>query len=167
MQPRHVIRRSAIARLVLAGMAIAVLQLAASGAFASSAATGHARFHALFALGVLVVAGAILVRWPAAGLASRAPALGLVVLAAAQLLESFGAYGFGADNETRQNDMVILHDVGLAATALGLVAAVSGIALGVGVGSRRLRGSRRWVGTGAAVVAFGGGLLAVKTLIGF
>jgi hypothetical protein len=162
---RETLRASVILQAIAIGLVLGLAQLLLAGVFAAGEAVGHARFHGLFAICVLVVAGAIHLRWRAVGWASRAPALGLVGLAAAQLVESAGAYGFDADNETR-NAVAIVHDIGLALTPLGMVAAIIGLAAGMGVAASRGSGARRWAGAAASVVGLAGGILVVKTLMG-
>ena len=167
MGERRAVSRGPIAGVIGVEIAAAIVLTIISGVVAAGGATDHARLHAISALVVLLIAGAILFRWPAAGLASRAPAVGLGLFAVGQLLEGAGALGFAADNDTRRNDLAVLHDLGLAATAFGLVAVAIGLAVGIGVGLGRRPGPRRWVGVAVALGFLGAGLLMVKTLIGF
>ena len=129
---------------------------------AKGEAAGHVRFHAL---SVLVVAGV------GAGLAWRgvrgawisAPALGLLALVIAQLVEAVGGAGFDAHNDAR-NGLAVVHDLGLALTPIGLAAAVAGIAIGVWTGARKQFSTPAAVAIAAAAVV--GGLLGIKILIG-
>ena len=154
--------------LTLIGLAagVALLQLPLAALFAAGEATGHARFHALFALGVLAVGAGLVVRWPTAGAVSRVPAIGLATLGVAQIVESFGAYGYDAANEARINGFAAVHDLGLALSALGLVAAGLGVAIGAVVAASRLTGAARAIGVVGAVAIGAAGLLFVKTMMG-
>ena len=158
---------SGLRRLVVVAIAVCLAQIVLAQFLTDIVASGHAVFHALFALAVLLPALAIAWRWPAAGLASRAPVLGLLALAAAQFVESLGAFGYAPDNDTRANGMVALHDIGLALTALGLMAAVAGVVLGVMVAAGRRTGTLRLATMAAAALLGVGGILVVKLMIGF
>lgn len=167
MQLRLVLQSSVTARVVALGIVLALIQLPVAELVADGGATGHAWFHVLFfALPALAVAAGIMVLWPNAGLASRIPAVGLLALAAAQLIESVGAMGFDADNDARVRGIVVLHDLGLGLSAIGMLAAAIGLALGLGIAGRRVRGGRRWLGLAAALVALVGSLLVVLSLTG-
>lgn len=129
-------------------------------------ASGHATFHASLSSVLLAVAGAILVAWPDAGLATRAPAAGLVLFAATQLVESLGAFGYASDNDTRVNAMVVLHDLGVGLAAVGLPAVVIGLGVGLGLAAWRRGGQRRIAGLVAVTGLIGGGLFVTARLIG-
>ena len=164
MALRDAFRGSVLLRLIGIGLVLGLAQLPLAGILGQGDSVGHARFHALFALGALVVGGGIVARWPSAGWASRAPALGLLLLAIAQLVESVGVYGYNAD-ETR-NVIARLHDLGVDLSLPGLLAAGLGLPVGVAVAASRLHGARRWVGMAGTAVVGVGGLLVVKTMIG-
>ena len=153
-------------RLLVVAILACLAQVVVSQLLTQVVAAGHATLHALVALVALLPALAIAWRWPAAGLASRAPVLGLLALAVAQLTESLGAFGYGPDNDTRINGMVALHDLGLGLTALGLMLAVAGFAIGIAVAASRRQGPARLVILGGAVGIAIGGALFVKTMIG-
>jgi hypothetical protein len=151
------IRAIAIAAVLGTGI------LAGADAIAGGDAAGHVRYHAMVGLAALAVA--VLPAWRARGSRrAAAPAIGLLLLAAAQLVEAVGGAGFDADNATR-NDLAAIHDLGLGLTEIGLVAAVLGIAIGI----RDMlagRGVPNGIALGASVGFGGVGLLMVKTLIG-
>lgn len=148
---------------VPAAFGLGVLVLAS---IVTEAATDHAIFHAGTALVALSIAMAIVLAWPAAGSATRLPALGLAAFAVGLLAEAFGAFGFAADNDTRVRSIVVLHDIGLGLSALGLLAAVAGLGAGAAIAATRLRGPRRAAGLGLATAVTVGGLFAVKVLVG-
>jgi len=152
--------------LVVATAAIALLLLGLAQVIGAGEAAGHATFHALSALPLLTIAGLLLGRWPEAGLAVRGPASGLGAMAIALLVESIGAYGFEADNETR-NGLAVVHDLGLTLTAIGLPAAIIGVGLGLGALSMRGHGFARGAGVVGTVTFVAVGLLFVKTMTGF
>lgn len=167
MQLRQVFHSSITARIVAVMVFLALAQLAVAQVVADGGATGHAWVHVLlFVLPSLALAALIVLRWPNAGHAARLPVIGLSTLAAAPLIESVGALGFGVDNESRVNGIVILHDLGLGLTGIGLLAALVGMATGVGIASWRLDGRRRWLGLAAMVVVGSGGLLFVLAMTG-
>ena len=159
--------RSRYALAVAAEIVIAVALLASAGILAESGATGHSRLHAATALVLLIIAGTILRVRPNPSIARRAPVIGLALLAAAQLIESVGALGYGPDNETRRNDIVVAHDIGLMATGFALLAVV--VAAAIAAGSLMARGSRK--GTLAPSVVVVGiiavGFLLVRIVVGF
>jgi hypothetical protein len=161
----RVARVGVLAWLIVAVAAVALVQLGLAQVIGAGESAGHATYHALTALMLLAIAGLILVRWPDAGLTVRAPALGFALLATSQLVESFGAYGFEADNDTR-NGFAVVHDLGLGLTPLGLLAAVIGVGLGLGALSMRRRGLARGAGLVATVVVVVAALLGVKMTIG-
>jgi hypothetical protein len=143
-----------LARGAIAALAAAApLLLVVPAVLALPLAIGHAQFHAIMALSVLVPAAVI--AWRSRGLstASAAPILGLLAFAAAQLVESVGGLGYGPDNDRRVNDLVAFHDIGLLLTPLGLAAAVLGGAIGLGA----LIGRR----TGRPMVAIAGTLIVL------
>lgn len=153
----------AVVIAVPAALGLGVLILAS---VVTDAATDHAIFHAGTALVVLSIASAIVLAWPAAGWATRLPALGLAAFAVGLIAEAFGAFGFAADNATRVRPIVVLHDIGLGLTAFGLLAAVAGLGAGSGIAAARLRGPRRAAGLGLATAVTVGGLFGVKVLVG-
>jgi len=167
MRLRTFLPSSITARIVAIGFVLALTQLLVAEVVAEGGATGHAWFHVLFfALPALAGAAGIMVLWPNAGLASRIPVIGLLALAAAQLIESVGAMGFDADNDARVRGIVVLHDLGLGLSAIGMIAAILGLAVGIGIASWRLRGRRAWLGLAATLVGLAGGLVLVLTLTG-
>ena len=151
--------------VVGACMVVAIAVFAGAGIFAESLATGHAQLHAATAVGVLLVAGAIIRIRPSPGLASRALVVGLVLVAGAQLLESFGAFGYAADNDTRVNGLALLHDLGLTAGPIALLAMVVATAIAVGGSVPRLGGGRVVSGLVALAIVIAG-VLGVRTLVG-
>ena len=153
-------------RLVVVGILACLAQIVLAQFLTSIVAGGHAAMHALMALVALLPALGIAWRWPAGGLATRAPVLGLVALATAQFVESIGAFGYGPDNDGRVNGIVVLHDLGSGLTALGLVAAVVGIAVGIGAVASRRQGRLRLAMLGAAAAVGVMGTVFIKTMIG-
>jgi hypothetical protein len=151
--------------VIVATAAVALAQLGLAQVIGAGEAAGHATLHGISALAALVIAGAILGRWRDAGLAVRAPAFGLAALAISQLVESFGAYGFEADNDTR-NGLAVVHDLGLALTPFGLMAAVIGVGLGLGALSMRHGGVARGAGLAATAGVVAASLFGVKMMIG-
>jgi len=97
-----------------------------------------------------IVAGTLAIRWPTAGIAAWAPAIGFAWFAVAQLLEGVGALGYDTIHDVR-GDLALAHDVGLGASATGLVAIVLGSTVGLAVASRRHQGAARIVGAGIPV----------------
>lgn len=158
---------SRIARVGLIGLVLAGANVGASVVLAPSVAAGHVQMHATIAAFCLGAALALVGRWRTAGLAVTAPALGLFAVAVAQLTESLGAFGFGPDNNSRVNGLVVFHDLGLAVSAIGLVSLIVGVSFGVGLAFWRIGGAGRWIGAGAGGAMLIGGLVAAKTLIGF
>lgn len=149
--------------LMLGGIAAALGWFLVAGTLADAEAADHAQLHATIVAVLLLVAGAIRARWPAAGLASWAPTVGLLLFATGQAFEALGAIGYDAAGRQK---LAELHDVGLMVTPLGLVATVVGIAIGLALGPGRRAGAARWVGIAAAIVVLVGGLAVVKTMIG-
>jgi len=151
-------------RLAVAGeIVVAVALLASAGVLAESGATDHSRLHAAIALALLVIAGIILGR-PDPSIARRAPVVGLLLLAAAQLIESIGALGYGPDNDTRRNDIVLAHDFGVMATGVAMLAMVVAVAFAAGsLTSRSRRGILVPSVVGFAIIAVG--LLLVRVLV--
>jgi hypothetical protein len=74
--------------------------------------------------------------------------------------------GFDSNNEGRVGDIVVLHDLGLGLSAIGMVAAAFGIGAGAGIAAWRLHGRRRWLGLAATLIVSSGGLVFVLTLTG-
>ena len=146
--------------------ALALGQLILAGLFSAGDATGHARYHAIFALIFLLPAGAAVARWSGPGSASRFLAMGLAAGGAAQLVESVGAFGFDSRNDVRINGFAAVHDFGLLLSGLGMIAALLGLAISIAVVARRRSGAQRWLGLAVAGVAGVGGGLIVKVLIG-
>jgi hypothetical protein len=129
-------------------------------------AVGHAQFHAILALATLLPALAIAIRRSVQPtIASTAPIVGLATFALAQLVESVGGLGYGPDNEGRVNGLVAFHDIGLAITPLGLVAALAGVVVGIAVLVGR-RSRRPGVAAGTAVLILVAGGIGVAKLIG-
>lgn len=153
-----------VTRSIALAAAVGVGLLIGADVFADGEAAGHVRYHALIALVVLAVAILPARRAEGSGRAI-APAIGLWLLAAAQLVEAVGGAGFDAANETR-NGIAWIHDLGLGLTVLGLVAAVVGIAVGIRDALAR-RGVPRGIAFGGGAAILGLGLFVVKSLIGF
>ncbi len=139
--------------VVAVAAAGAVIILAASVAFGGRVAAGHAQFHALVAV-VLLGACAVLLRSrPVLGVGARALMLGLLAFAFAQLVEATGAFGFGTDGYARVNGIVVLHDLGLALSAPGIV--LLGVGIVVAVTSVASSVASRWVPRPAAALIIG------------
>jgi len=153
-----------VTRSIALAAAVGVGLLVGADVFADGKAAGHVRYHALIALVVLVMAILPARRAESSGRA-MAPAIGLWLFAAAQLVEAVGGAGFDAANETR-NGLALIHDLGLGLTALGLVAAILGIAVGI-QDALAHRGVPRGIALGGGAAILGLGLFVVKTLIGF
>ena len=159
--------RSRYALAVTGEIVVAVALLASAGVLAESGATDHSRLHAGIALAVLVIAGAILRVRPNPSIARRAPVIGLVLFAGAQLLESVGALGYGPGNDTRRSDVVVAHDIGVMATGVAMLAMV--VAVAIAAGSLTAHRSRQGlllpslVGFGVLAVGF----MLVRVLVGF
>ncbi len=164
LAPAH---RGRSVRLLVAAALVCLVQLVVAQFLSSTVAAGHAQFHAFIALVAVAVALGIAWRWPASGLAGLAPVVGFSAFAVAQFVESLGAFGYGPDNDGRINGMAGLHDLGLGLTALGLVAAVAGLSVGVAAAGIRRQGSARIGMIAGAIVVGLGGLVVVKTMIGF
>jgi len=159
-------RQTPSARWALGGLILvpAVLFVVA-GFLGDAGAADHTRMHAVQAFVASSVAGAVLTRWRAAGVAAWAPAIGFVAFAAAQLLEGIGALGYDTVRDVR-GDLAVVHDFGLGATALGLLAVVVGATVGLAVASGRQRGAARLVGGVITVACLVGGLLVTRMLLG-
>ena len=144
--------------------AVGVVLFVGADMIAKGQAAGHVRYHAVIAL---VVLGIALVPARRAGDSWRAmaPSIGLWVLAFAQIVEAVGGAGFDAANETR-NGLAVIHDLGIGLTALGLVAVILGIAVGIWDALAR-RGIPRRIAVGGGVAILALGAFAVKMLIGF
>ncbi len=158
--------RSRYALAVAGEVVIAVALLASAGVLAESGATDHSRLHAAIALALLVIAGAILRVRPNPSIARRAPVIGLVLLAGAQLIEAVGALGYGPDNHTRRSDIVVAHDIGVMATGVAMLAMVVAGAIAAGSLTGRSRQGilvPSLVVIGIIVVGF----LLVRILVGF
>ena len=166
MNPARALGRTLAGRLIGAGLLGAVGIVVAAALLAGSVSSGHALFHATFAIGVLALGGAIIARWPASGVASLGPAVGCLLMGASQLVESIGALGYGVDGYSRLNDLVVLHDLGLAITPIGLAATVLGFGIAVGVLAGRWQGPGRRLAIPAAAVLVVGGAILVGKMIG-
>ena len=159
-------RLAKLALLVLALVAWALVMLLVPAALALPLAVGHAQYHAIFAIVALLPALVIALRRGAQStVASAAPIVGLATLALTQLVESVGGLGYGPDNDGRVNGLVAFHDIGLAITPIGLVAALVGIVVGVGVLIGR-RSRRPALAAAAAVLILVAGGIGVAKLIG-
>lgn len=159
-------RDSRVARLLVGIIAISIVQLVVGALVTSIVAGGHAQLHAMMALVPALIGYGIVVRFPNAGAASRLPAFGLATLAAAWVVESFGGYGYGPDNDSRVNSFVLLHDLGLTLVPLGMVAALLGVAAGVVVAARGRAGAVRWLAFAVVGLGLVGGSLSLLTLTG-
>ncbi len=156
-------RYSAVVRLlVIVGLVIALALVALSFVVAPNLEDpSHSQFHAGSAILLLGVAWLAVVRGPAT-VARRSVAAASVLLAVAFLVEAVGGFGFDLHG---RNDLAIVHDLGLGATALALLgtAILLAIAAGASVASRssaRLLPILATVGSGVI------GLFLVKTLVG-
>jgi hypothetical protein len=158
---------SGLVRITAALMAWALFMLVLPAALALPLAVGHAQVHAIFALVVLLPALALASRRGSRPtIASKAPIVGLATVAVAQLVESVGALGYGPDNDLRANGLVALHDIGLAITPLGLIAALAGITVGIGVLVRRRTGRPALTAALSVVFLIFGGF-GLSKLLGF
>jgi hypothetical protein len=137
--------------------------LVGADVIADGVAASHVRYHALIALAVLATA-VLPARRSDGSARGAAPALGLWLLAAAQVVEGVGGAGYDAANATR-NGLAVIHDLGLGLTGLGLVAAVFGTAIGVRDALAR-RGVNGGIALGSGVAFLTVGLVAIKTLTG-
>lgn len=156
--------KSVLAVLALAAWALAMLVVPA--ALALPFAVEHAQYHAILAIAVLLPALVIALRRDTQPtIASTAPIVGLATLAVTQLVESVGGLGYGPDNDTRLNGLVGFHDIGLAITPIGLVAALVGVVVGVGVLAGR-RSGRPALAAGVSVLLLVIGGIGVAKLIG-
>jgi hypothetical protein len=159
--------RSRYALAVVAEIVIAVALLASAGMLAESGATGHSRLHAATALVLLIVAGTILRVRPNPSIARRAPVIGLALLAGTQLVESIGALGYGPDNDTRRNDIVLAHDIGVMATGFALLGMVVAVAIAAGSLTARRSLNRRLLPSLVVVGIIAAGVVLVRILVGF
>jgi hypothetical protein len=160
-------RRTKLVRLVLALGAWAFVMLVVPSAVSLPVAVGHAQYHAILALGVLLPALALaLRRGERPTIASTAPILGFAAFAAAQLVESVGGLGYGPDTDARANALVVFHDLGLAITPVGLVAALVGVSIGIGAVVARRSGRPALAATASMVLLVVGGI-GVAKLLGF
>jgi hypothetical protein len=150
--------------IVLAALGVVGL-LGASVVVPAGQASGHAQFHALFALVALGIAGVLVTPPRGTTLASLAPSMGLLVLALAQVVEGVGAFGYGPDGNSRANGLVALHDLGFLLMPVGLMAVAVGVAVGIGAIVARRSGRPKLAVTAGAVVTLGA-LVAVAKLIG-
>jgi hypothetical protein len=144
----------------------AIVMLVVPAALALPLAVGHAQYHAILALAALLPAVLIAFRRGAQPtIASTAPTVGLAVFAVTQLVESVGGLGYGPDNDGRVNGLVAFHDIGLAITPIGLVSALVGVVVGIGVlAARRSRRPALAAALSALVLVVGG--IGVAKLIG-
>lgn len=156
-------RYSAIVRvLVIVGLVIALALVALSFVVAPNLEDpSHSQFHAGSAILLLGVAWLAVVRGPAT-IARRSVAAACVLLAVAFLVEAVGGFGFDLHG---RNDLAIVHDLGLGATALSLLGAaiLLAVAAGASVASRSSARLLPILATAAAGVV---GLFLVKTLVG-
>jgi hypothetical protein len=129
-------------------------------------AVGHAQYHAILAIAAAVPALVIALRRGAQPtIASAAPIVGLATLAATQLVESVGGLGYAPDNDTRVNGLVAFHDIGLAITPIGLIAALVGVVVGAGaLAGRRSKRPALAAALAALILVVGG--IGVAKLIG-
>jgi len=156
-------RYSAVVRLVvICGFTIALALVAWSFVVGSNLEDpGHPRYHAVSAIVLLGVAWLAVVRGPST-MARRSVAAASVLLAVAFVVEAVGGFGFDLHG---RNDLAIVHDLGLGATALSLLGAAILLAIGAGASvvsrsSSRLLPILATVGSGLI------GLFLVKTLVG-
>ena len=160
-------RQSKLVWFVVVLGAWAVAMLAVPALLALPLAVGHAQYHAVLALGVLLPALAIALRRGGhPTIASTAPIAGLALFAITQLVESIGGLGYGPDNDGRVNGLVAFHDLGVAITPIGLIAVLAGVTTGVGVlTGRRFRRPALAAALSALLLVAGG--IGVAKLIGF
>jgi hypothetical protein len=159
------LRQGRSSRWVIGGLIlIPVALFGVAGLLGDAGAADHARSHALIAMFASIAAGTVATRWPTAGIAAWAPAIGFAWFAAAQMIEGVGAFGY--DMAGGRRDLAVAHDIGVMASATGLMAIVLGSAVGLAIASWRQQGAARLVGVGIAFALLVGGLGIVKTLIG-
>lgn len=125
--------RARWALLAVGFTAVAAASMFAIGSLVQAVVAGeHGQFHALFAAVFLAPALIVAIRRPRGGPATTPVIIGLTVAAVTQLVEGVGGFGYGPGNVDRVNALVIVHDLGLAISPIGLVAAALGVTLGVG-----------------------------------
>jgi hypothetical protein len=157
--------RSTLVGFVVALAGSAVVMLVVPAVLALPLAVGHAQYHAVFALAVLVPALVVARRGGSRPtMATAAPILGLAAVAVTQLAESIGALGYGPENDERVNGLVAFHDLGLAITPLGLVAAMVGVTIGLAVAVGRRTGRPMAAAAVAIAVLAIGGVGAAKLI---
>ncbi|MEO6206748.1 MAG: hypothetical protein ABIP77_02185 [Candidatus Limnocylindrales bacterium] len=155
--------------IVLATLAVGLIGV--SGIFYSGVlATGHVQLHAIIALIFVMIAGAIAWRNPQARRPTQALIIGLLIFAAAQLVESVGGFGYDAANEKRVNGFASVHDVGVGVAPIGLIALAFGlIAALAGKLARRASGRGQTVLVAVLAICFAlavVGFLAIMIGIG-
>ncbi|HEY8239320.1 MAG TPA: hypothetical protein VIF63_07775 [Candidatus Limnocylindrales bacterium] len=160
-------RQSKSVWLLATLVAWAMVMLSVPAALALPLAIGHAQYHAVLALVVLLPALVIALRkGERPTIASTAPIAGLAIFAVTQLVESIGGLGYGPDNDGRVNGLVAFHDLGVAITPIGLLAVLVGLTAGVGaLIGRRFRRPALAAAVSAFVLVVGG--IGVAKLIGF
>lgn len=156
--------RTALLGLVTAALVIAIGLLGA-GMLVGAGGGDHAKFHAFLAFFALMPAGILAAQAARRTMAAWAPAVGLWLLAATQLVEGVGALGYGADGYSRANGLVALHDLGLGLAPIGLIGAAVGVAAGIGALVGRRTGRPR-VAAGVTVLAALVALVGVAKMIG-
>jgi hypothetical protein len=104
-------RRTILLIALAAATAMASVLVLGADVIAAGEAAGHVRYHAIVAIVVAGLGSALAWRGARTDQLS-APAIGLLALAIAQLVEGVGGAGFDARNETR-NGLAVVDDQGL------------------------------------------------------
>jgi hypothetical protein len=159
--------RQSLFVLAIVALALwALVMLVVPALLALPLAVGHAQYHAIVALLALLPALVIAVRRGARPtMASAAPIVGFGAFAFTQLVESIGGLGYGPDNADRVNGLVAFHDLGLAITPFGLVGALAGVVVGIGLLVGR-RSGRPVLAASLSALLLVAGAIGVVKLIG-
>ncbi len=153
-------RRHPVATSIAAGALLASLLVLVWWVVPLSGRADHAGLHLTLALPILTLLVLALRYWPASapgrdGWIVRGTLLsGLAVYASGLLIEAVGAFGYRQDGVTKANNLVIVHDIGVAIGPVGFALTVAGaiMSAGLALASRRGAAGSRWL-TGAIVVA--------------
>jgi hypothetical protein len=160
-------RAGPLARGLLVVAAGFVAMWLASFLVAPGAAGDHARFHGLLggAATAVALALALALRARPVAMARGAPIVGLGLFAITQLVEAFGAFGYGPDGNSRVNEMVVLHDLGVSISPVGLIGAIGGSSAGL-TAAVAARSSRRGATAVAGAATIAVALILVAKMVG-
>jgi len=151
-RPTLDLRRHPIAASLALTFLLAVALVLLSLALPLDVKGEHAALHLAIAVPVLILLALALTVWPPfpSGRATRVGRalflFGLAVYGGGLVIEAVGAFGYEASGENTTNDLVVAHDVGLVVVPTGLVLALLGaiIVLGVAAAAQSgTAGSRR------------------------